>query len=806
MNSDIKKMLENKKIYTLLLTSIIGWGLYLLLFLLTSHFSYTLNLDFLLHDKYLADPPDWFRDFFEVAKSTASLDSYLTGSCANYPPLALIFGKFTSFFLPGITPDTTVYDIRATLAGKIGVSFFLVSSISLLAYLVHEYYKKNTSYSDFSIKLLTFFSISGYCTIYFIERANHIIIAVIAFTIFVFTFDRNEIVSGIALAVCASLKVYPVFFMLFFLIYKKYKGFLICGFSGLLLTLFPIFIFKGTFWENINGFFNAVFLFNSTSQQAKGEVSFSYVEQHSNSLKNIFRAIALYIDNTDVLIQYSEKSIWLLEKTATLAIFVILAMGIFVVLKENVFWKKLCAMTCLLLLIPNNTFDYTLMLFIPVLVLAICSNSEACKNDFWYIFCLTLLICIPKSVYFFKVGVDDVSIQCVINPIIMMLIVIQLFVDIIKSQFLPIEREIPTYSFDKNATVFIKGFAICSIVYFHSISCMDESMYVRVSCAFERLVGKYGNIGVVGFAFLSAYGLFLKNQNISNPYFKTGVSNVVHSLKSFYSKYIPIFIIASVFSVFLSPNWMDIRYIYGQDGPALTVLRFLINLLGINHLVYGDNMYTLNQTWWYNSLAILIIIFVPFLAMLYKRFKFSTCLLMITASLALSQYKYMQYLAVIALALIIADNNVFAKAKKWTQIRFTNSIFLIISSIAISILWYVCRSTEKLYPYYVLVDTIYVVPLCIFLFVFGFFIRPLKHIFSFIGKHSGNIYWIHSFIYIYYPSVSKFIYKLKYDLLIVVAVLVISIVCSLLLEFIKKMIIVHKPIISLKKLHITKEN
>ena len=144
MNSDIKKMLENKKIYTLLLTSIVGWGLYLLLFLLTSHFSYTLNLDFLLHDKYLADPPDWFRDFFEVAKSTVNLDSYLTGSCANYPPLALIFGKITSLFLPRITPDNTVYDIRATLAGKIGVTFFLVSSVSVFVYLIYKYYRENS--------------------------------------------------------------------------------------------------------------------------------------------------------------------------------------------------------------------------------------------------------------------------------------------------------------------------------------------------------------------------------------------------------------------------------------------------------------------------------------------------------------------------------------------------------------------------------------------------------------------------------------------------------------------------------------
>ena len=47
--------------------------------------------------------------------------------------------------------------------------------------------------------------------------------------------------------------------------------------------------------------------------------------------------------------------------------------------------------------------------------------------------------------------------------------------------------------------------------------------------------------------------------------------------------------------------------------------KFLLNLLGLSHLVYGDGLYTLNQTWWYMSLALILILILPLLCRLMRR-------------------------------------------------------------------------------------------------------------------------------------------------------------------------------------------
>lgn len=57
---------------------------------------------------------------------------------------------------------------------------------------------------------------------------------------------------------------------------------------------------------------------------------------------------------------------------------------------------------------------------------------------------------------------------------------------------------------------------------------------------------------------------------------------------------------------------------------------------------------------------------------------------------------------------------------------------------------------------------------------------------QYLGKHSMNIYMVHSFIYYYYYG--KFIYSFEYPILIFIALILLSLIVSITFEFIKKII------------------
>ena len=118
--SDFKR---ESLVSTFLRLFILGWLLYFVLFLMSEHFTVDQNLDFLLHDNFQNGDFDNFRDFFEVNIVAAGGNSYLTGECANYPPLALAIGKFFALFTPtppsGLSVRDQAWEVRDTIPGML---------------------------------------------------------------------------------------------------------------------------------------------------------------------------------------------------------------------------------------------------------------------------------------------------------------------------------------------------------------------------------------------------------------------------------------------------------------------------------------------------------------------------------------------------------------------------------------------------------------------------------------------------------------------------------------------------------------
>lgn len=76
-----------------------------------------------------------------------------------------------------------------------------------------------------------------------------------------------------------------------------------------------------------------------------------------------------------------------------------------------------------------------------------------------------------------------------------------------------------------------------------------------------------------------------------------------------------------------------------------------------------------------------------------------------------------------------------------------------------------------------------VLALCIIIGKWGQF--KLIKIFIFLGKHSGNMFMLHTFIYIYMP---KLIFKSGYAIIDYFSLVILSIIASILIEFLKKIL------------------
>ena len=403
---------------------VVGWFLYFSLYFICTRYYHSAYFDF------LNDKADCFRDFAEVNRAAMLGDPYIRGNCSNYPPLALLLGKLFSAVYPDSFLDMTPLMIKNTPIDR--MLFYCVFgsctvAISLLILLLIRKYAKLSWLSSVTLAAASMYSMAY---IFCLDRGNYIVFAYVAFLVFLLTFQENEIPSGIALAVCACLKVYPVIFILLFVLFKKWKGFFACLISGILGLILPFFAFKGNLIDQFKGFFSSVLGFGDIALTYSNPLyPFAYLEQKSNSLENIFRAFAMVIGYGEHSAQTKIVGIAFFECVSTIFALVSILMIIYITWKNPVWWKKLTVLILAIILLPGNTFDYMLLFLVPCIIFMIANGDP---KDYKYIVLLTIAVFIPKNWYYFETGIPDVSVQCIINPLLLWVTLLLLFIDTVQ--------------------------------------------------------------------------------------------------------------------------------------------------------------------------------------------------------------------------------------------------------------------------------------------------------------------------------------------------------------------------------------
>ncbi len=324
-----------------------------------------------------------------------------------------------------------------------------------------------------------------------------------------------------------------------------------------------------------------------------------------------------------------------------------------------------------------------------------------------------------------------------------------------------------------------KGVAILLLLFYHAFE--HEEMIMKLAVNHDPipkdiflLLSSFGNICVSMFIAITVYGIVQTidfNMGLKRAMDQAG-KRFVKLCLGFFTLYLSIIII--FFSYF------DLSLVYGSGFQSIPF--FLADAFGLSALL---DLPMLNPTWWYMEIAILLIALVPLVVFAYEKLGKGILLLaLVVPSVFTLGTDLEPYIFVLAVSIWVAREKVIEKMieyQKWKSLRLFVFPFLIIAVILVRQNFMI---QSHFLPYVDAVVAWLLVYICIEI---SARIKILGTMLSFIGKYSMNIFLMHTFIYmlLFQPT----LYQLHYAILIYLVLLVICLLYSIVLEFVKAKLI-----------------
>ncbi len=351
-------------------------------------------------------------------------------------------------------------------------------------------------------------------------------------------------------------------------------------------------------------------------------------------------------------------------------------------------------------------------------------------------------------------------------------------------------------TFDKRQTNIVKGVALLLLLWHHLFYNnpdnynMFTSMFFIKDIPVECFIAVFCKVCVAIFLFLSGYGLYKSYEKYSCSILeksKFGIKEDFVFVKNHFLKlmsgYCFIYIIFVSMGFFFGRNPIEIYQ--GNIG------YFLLDFMGISNIFATPSM---NATWWFMSLIIILYIIYPVL----HRLLFYSAELLLLASYFILVFYYLPelsglriYLFPFVLGMYFSKCNGFDFIDK--KFNTTPKILTLSCLALMTVVWIkltMFRLTAEIDGLLALS-----IVLCTYLIVSK--IPVLNIILEHIGKHSGTIFMFHTFIYSYYFK--NFIYAAKYSVIIFFVMVVLCYVAAVMISYIQKLICYDRLINKLTK-------
>ena len=311
-----------------------------------------------------------------------------------------------------------------------------------------------------------------------------------------------------------------------------------------------------------------------------------------------------------------------------------------------------------------------------------------------------------------------------------------------------------------------------------------------------QYLASFSKICVAMFVFMTGYGMWVSYESQKK---KTTMSNYIKKrMVALMTGFLIIFVVTEILAI---PTGRFIE-VYGHDFRS--VVYMIIDALGLAKLL-GTPLFCL--TWWYMSLAIVLIMIFPFVHSIMEKYQWIVVVASIIVPRACGfgqSTDLFRYLLAYTLGMYFAQHDLLARIKeKFMEQNVVGKLLsLIVSLIGLAVI-IKCRQNAwigwKYLDFWDGFAAMYVIVLSYIYILNGKWI--VKGL-GFLGKHSMNIFLIHSF----YRDVffHKFTYSFYYAWLDYIVLMAISLVTSIVLEWFKKLIRYEKFIDWVKRL-VTKE-
>ena len=340
-------------------------------------------------------------------------------------------------------------------------------------------------------------------------------------------------------------------------------------------------------------------------------------------------------------------------------------------------------------------------------------------------------------------------------------------------------------SFDKNETLKAKGIAICLLLFHHlffnKARVQNGGIHLMFLNGIDQLNawGTDARVCVWMFAFLSAYGLSLQYRKREPADSADRCRFVGHYWLSLMKPYWFVFVLQLLLSFFLfkppsavyQGNWFyPVVCFFGWSDLFQTPMP--------------------SAVWWYMCFAQIVVLMVPFLYEAIRKFGILVLPLSFIAALYFgpgirSSFggPYVMYLFVVVLGVWFAQKDVMAQIGrkwKWPLLNAVEGIAVLAGAFALIWLHDLYHAGDKWWY-----TKLFMSCAAVLIVVFGYkYLRhpvataPLK----FLGRHSGNIFLIHSFLYTYYLN---FVFFSHNVLVTFLTLLLVSLALSMAIEALK---------------------
>ena len=311
-----------------------------------------------------------------------------------------------------------------------------------------------------------------------------------------------------------------------------------------------------------------------------------------------------------------------------------------------------------------------------------------------------------------------------------------------------------------------------------------------------QYLASFSKICVAMFVFMTGYGMWVSYESQKK---KTTMSNYIKKrMVTLMTGFLIIFVVTEILAI---PTGRFIE-VYGHDFRSVDYM--IIDALGLAKLL-GTPLFCL--TWWYMSLAIVLIMIFPFVHSIMEKYQWVVVVASIIVPRACGfgqSTDLFRYLLAYTLGMYFAQHDLLARIKeKFMKQNVAGKLLsLIVSLIGLAVI-IKCRQNAWIgWKYLDFWDGFAAMYMIVISYIYILNGKWIVKGLGFLGKHSMNIFLIHSF----YRDVffHEFTYSFYYAWLDYIVLMAISLVTSIVLEWFKKLIRYEKFIDWVKRL-VTKE-